>query len=250
MRLQFGIAFNLAFIACLSSFMLGLGSSPHFSTVLVFLAAASSLYLTDISKKVQLSHFMSNALILLIVFGSIGGILQFRTVDLAIGIARLLQLVQIVVLFQEKNPRNRWHILMISLLQVIVATAFQQSLSFGLLLLVYVFANLCALTLIFLHDENAYFKRHSFVRGAFQLQSAELRQKQDWKRLVKIAMATFAVGPLSLILSYRDNEDDGDVSRLRHSPNKPQDAKFRQTFVAKNKSDIRWEPATDRKSVV
>ena len=243
MRLQFGIAFNLAFIACLSSFMLGLGSSTHFSTVLVFLAAAASLYLTDISKKIQLNRFVSNALILAIVFGSIGGILQFRTVDLAIGIARLLQLVQIVVLFQEKNPRNRWHILMISLLQVIVATAFQQSLSFGLLLLVYVFANLCALTLIFLHDENAYFKRHSFVRGAFQLHSAELRQKQDWNRLLKIAIATFIVGPLSLILSYRDTEKE-DTSKLRNSPNKPQDAKFRQSFASKEKSDIHWEAAT------
>ncbi len=222
--------------------MLGLGSSTHYTTVLVFLSAAASLYLTDILKTVKLNRFVSNALILAIVFLSLGGILRYRTVDLAIGIARLLQLVQIVVLFQEKNQRNRWHILMISLLQVIVATAFQQSLAFGLLLLLYVFANLCALTLIFLHDENAYFKRHSFVRGAFQLHSSELRQKQDWSRLLKIAFATFIVGPLSLILSYREN-DEQRRPRDGNSSHKPRDAKFGQTYAASRQSEVRWEAA-------
>ena len=224
--------------------MLGLGSSTHFVTVLVFLAAAGSLYFTDILKVVRLNRFVSNGLILAIVAWSAGGFVQYRTEDIAVGIARLLQLIQIVILFQEKNSRNRWHILMISLLQVIVATAFQQSLTFGLFLVLYVFANLCALTLIFLHDENAYFKRHSFVRGAFHFRTSELRQKQNWFRILKIAFATFIVGPLSLILFYRENENEDQLHRYRNPAHKPQDAKNPHKNATSQESEVRWEPAT------
>ena len=261
MRLQYGIAFNLAVIACLASILLGMGSSTYFSTFLVFLGAVASLYLTDILQKVRLNRFVSNTLILLVVFGSVGSLIRnYHSEDLAIGIARLLQLVQIVVLFQEKNSRNRWHILLISFLQVAVATAFQQSLIFGLLLFVYVFANLCALTLIFLHDENAYFKSHSFSRNIFQLNSAELREKQNLRRLLKIAFATTVIGPLSLILLYRETDSD-EPGNPRLPKMLPYDAKqqasLKQKIAKKSgeavdsddySSRVSWQPVSQSNS--
>lgn len=229
MRLQFGIAVLLAFIASLSSFMIGLGSSTHFTTVLVFIAAVTSLYFTDLKRTIELNRFVSNFLILLIVFLSVGNLFRDRSVDLAIGIARLLQLIQIVVLFQEKNSRNRWHILLISFLQVVVATAFQLHIAYGFLLLVYVFANLCAFTLIFLFEENTYYKKHSFARKGKHIRK-ELRQRQNWTRLIKIAFATMVVGPLSLILFYRESEEEEDEHKARDAAreNVPRDAKFHE----------------------
>lgn len=245
MRLHFGIAFNLALIACLSSIMLGSGSSTYFSTVLVFIAAGLSLYFTDMKGVIQLNRFTSNFFILLIVFLSLGELFRYRTVDLAIGIARLLQLVQIVVLFQEKNSRNRWHILLISFLQVVVATAFQLSMSFGLLLFVYVFANLCALTLMFLHEENAYFKKHSYVKNPRRFDWTELRERQSRTRILKLAFTTVVLGPLSLILLNRDSESERTKkSNFRTGPIRPRDAKFQDAqekeAAGKKKKSDRW----------
>ncbi len=244
MRLQYGIAFNLVFIVCLSAFMLGMGTTNFFLPVLVFCAAAASLYFADIKGTIRLNRWTSNALILLIVFLSFGYLSWNRTEDLALGIARLLQLVQIVVLFQEKNYRNRWHLLLISFLQIVVASAFQQSLVFGLLLLVYVFANMSALTLMFLHEENAYFKQHSFARSLGFFQWSEFRERQSLTRLLKIILATFVVGPLSLILFYR--ESDSRTGKGKNK-NRPHDAKQRilAAFspLSESVSGSHWETA-------
>ncbi len=242
MRLQYGIAFNLVFIVCLSSFMLGMGTSGFFLPGLVFFAALASLYFADIKGTIRLNRWTSNALILLCVFLSFGYLSWNRTEALALGIARVLQLVQIVVLFQEKNSRNRWHLLLISFLQIVVASAFQQSLVFGLLLFVYVFANMSALTLMFLHEENAYFKQHSFARSLGLFQWSEFRERQSLSRLLKIILATFVVGPLSLILFYRESE-----SRTGKGKDRPHDAKQRflttENFLPENVSGSHWETA-------
>ncbi|MGL6193398.1 MAG: transglutaminaseTgpA domain-containing protein [Thermoguttaceae bacterium] len=208
MRLRFGIALNLAVIACLSSLILGMGTGTSISTVIVFLAAALSLYFTDLLGFIRLKPIISNILILGIVGINVWGLFRYPTSELAIGIAMILQYVQVVILFQEKKARNRWHIILLSFLQVVVATVFQQSLGFAILLLFYVFANLCALSLIFLNEENQYYQKNSAARGLFHLNSQELFAKQDWWRLVKIVLTTFSVGPLSLIMSYRETKEE------------------------------------------
>lgn len=210
MRLQYGISINLALLACLSSFMLALGQSEsyYFLPALTFIASILSVYFTDIRKTFRLSGFLSNVIVMIVVLISLGDLVRTRAELLAIAIARVLVLVQVVLLFREKGTRERWHILLISFLQVVVASVFQQSLVFGGLLLVYTFVGLCAFSLIFLQSENTYFKRHSFLRKLIAIRKEELSEQQDYNRLIKIMMATLIAGPLSLVLHYRANRNE------------------------------------------
>lgn len=217
MRLPYSIAITLSVITCLSSFMLGLGQNDFILPVLMFLAAALSLYVTDFRRLIRLGDWTVNVLVLLIVFFALGDLVRNRGEDLAYAIARVLVFVEMVLLFREKATRFCWQILLISLLQVVVATVLQQSLLFGFLLIAYVFAGMYALLLIFLQRENRYFQDHSFIGTFFDSLRAEIAERQDRGKLVRIALVTLLTGPLSLVFSFtptqkperkRDEEDD------------------------------------------
>lgn len=207
MRLQYGIAVNLGFIAFLSSFMLALGGREFWLPVLVFFAWMGSFYLTDLSRRVILSDGVANIILLLIVFATIGDIVRYRGEGLALSIARVVIFVQAVLLFKKKTPRNCWHILILSFLQVVVASVFPQTTPYALLLVLFVFASLCAFCLIFLYKENLYYRRHSFHRSRQERLETEWQfKKQDKTRLAKIALATLFTGPLAFFISFNDRK--------------------------------------------
>ncbi len=66
----------------------------------------------------------------------------------AIGFARLLIYLQIIVLFQKKDARSYWLLIMLSLLQVVVAALFSQGIFFGLMLIIYMLIASLGLTLL------------------------------------------------------------------------------------------------------
>ena len=206
MRLNYSIAVMLGFITCLSSFMLGLGQKDYMLPVLMTVAAVASFILTDYRRVIRLGDWTVNVLVLIIVFLTLGEMIKNRGEDLAFSIARVLVFVEMVLLFREKDPRFCWQILLISLLQVVVATVFQQSLLFGVLLLIYVFAGLCAFVLIFLQRENRYFRRHSFVGTFFDALKSEIAERHDRGKLVRIALVTMITGPLSLVFSFSNTQ--------------------------------------------
>ncbi len=202
MPLNYSIAITLGCVTCLSSFMLGLGQAGFMLPVLMFVAAVASFYLTDYRRLIRLGDWTVNVLVLAIVFLAFGEMLKNRGEDLAFSIARVLVFVEMVLLFREKESRFCWQILMISLLQVMVATVFQQSLFFGFLLLLYIFSGLCAFVLIFLRQENRYFRSHSFVGTFFDAIKAEIAERQDRGKLIRIALVTLMTGPLSIVFSF------------------------------------------------
>ena len=222
MRLQYGIAANLCVIACLTSFMLAIGGEEYWLPIFVFVMGMAAFYLTDLTRLVRLNDWFSNAIILLIVFLSVGNIVQHRGEDLGNGIARIVVFVQVVLLFKEKRPRNCWHILILSFLQVIVASVFRQSLGFAILLLFYIFASTSAICLVFLYRENLYFQRHSFVRNRQEVLATEFWLKeQDKGRLLKIVIATLLTGPIALFLSFRERRREEEETSPADSPARP-----------------------------
>lgn len=216
MRLTNSIAITMGVITCLSSFLLGLGQEDFILPFLMFIAAALSYYLTDVRRLIRLGDWTVNALILIIVFSTLGEILynlmNYRNEALAFSIARTLVFVEMVLLFREKEPRFCWQILLISLLQVVVASTMQQSLLFGFLLLVYIFIGLYAFVLIFLRKENIYYRRHSFVNTFLDSLKAEIAARQDHGRLVRIALITLFTGPLSLVFSFSSKQNESKPS--------------------------------------
>ncbi|MDR1964257.1 MAG: DUF3488 and transglutaminase-like domain-containing protein [Planctomycetaceae bacterium] len=208
MRLSYGIAITLGLITCLSSFMLGLGQNESMLPILMFIAAAASFYLTDYRRMIRLGDWTVNVLVLIIVFCTFGEMIRNRGEDLAFSIARVLVFVEMVLLFREKETRFCWQILLISLLQVVVATVMQQSILFVFLLMVYVFIGLCTFVMIFLQKENRYFRQHSFVGTFFDTLRAEIAERQDHGKLVRIALITLITGPLSLVFSFSNSKSN------------------------------------------
>ncbi|MDR3197867.1 MAG: transglutaminaseTgpA domain-containing protein [Planctomycetaceae bacterium] len=205
MRLSYGIAVSLGLMTCLSSFMLGLGQHESILPIFMFLTAIISFYLTDYRRIIRLGDWTVNVLVLIIVFCTFGEIIHNWGEDLAFSIARVLVFVEMVLLFREKETRFCWQILLISLLQVVVATVMQQSILFVFLLIVYVFIGLCAFVMIFLQKENRYFRSHSFVETFFDSLRTEIAKRQDRGKLVRIALITLITGPLSVVFSFSNS---------------------------------------------
>ncbi|MDR1271089.1 MAG: DUF3488 and transglutaminase-like domain-containing protein, partial [Planctomycetaceae bacterium] len=141
-----------------------------------------------------------------IVFCTFGEIIHNWGEDLAFSIARVLVFVEMVLLFREKETRFCCQILLISLLQDVAATLMQQSILFVFLLIVYVFIGLCAFVMIFLQKENRYFRSHSFVGTFFDSLRAEIAERQDRGKLIRIALITLITGPLSFVFSFSNSK--------------------------------------------
>ena len=202
MPLRLALAATLGFLTFLSSLMLGLGRSDASLPVLLGIGAGTSFILTDYRRVIQLGDWTVNVFVVIIFCFNVIDVVQHRGEDLAWAIARALVFVQVVLLFREKDTRFCWLILLISLLQVVVATVFQQSILFGLLLLLYVFVGLCAFILLFLQQEHRYFRQHSFVRTFVETIKSEMAVRQDRRKLARLALLTLLMGPLSLVLSF------------------------------------------------
>jgi transglutaminase-like putative cysteine protease len=72
-----------------------------------------------------------------------------------LAIAYLLIYLQIVLMYQQKDVRVYWQLFMLSLLQVVVASALNFGVLFGVLLVGYMFAALFALTVFFFYRETS-----------------------------------------------------------------------------------------------
>ncbi|MDR2441127.1 MAG: transglutaminaseTgpA domain-containing protein [Planctomycetaceae bacterium] len=252
MRLSYGIAITLGLMTCLSSFMLGLGQHESILPIFMFITAVISFYLTDYRRIIRLGDWTVNVLVLIIVFCTFGEIIHNWGEDLAFSIARVLVFVEMVLLFREKETRFCWQILLISLLQVVVATVMQQSILFVLLLIMYVFIGLCAFVMIFLQKENRYFRSHSFVGTFFDSLRAEIAERQDRGKLVRIALITLITGPLSFVFSFSNSKSNP----ISAAPKEGEDRKLSPREVLRslfavfpseqntNRSSI-WETITD-----
>ena len=202
MPLHLALAAALGLLSFLSTLMLGLGQGDVALPMLMGIAVITSFVLTDHRRVVQLGDWTVNAFAILIVCFNVVDVLHHRGEFLAWSIARVLVFVQIVLLFREKEPRFCWQILLISLLQVVVATVFHQSILFGALLLLYVFVGLCAFILLFLQQEHRYFRRHSFVKTLLESVKSEMSERHDRRKLFYIALTALLMGPITLVMSF------------------------------------------------
>ncbi len=80
-------------------------------------------------------------------------LLWLRSELQALNFAWLLIFLQIILLFQRKDGRTYWLLVVLSLLQVVIATLFSQGVWFGLLLAVYMLLGFSAMTLLLLYRQ-------------------------------------------------------------------------------------------------
>ncbi len=143
---------NLVALIPLGAIMLGLGDRGTTLALAALAAAVASFFLTDKYGWLKLDRKIANALALLATAFAISNFARFRDEQL-VSIADLLIYLQIILLFQQKTVRIYRQLLVLSVLQVVVATALNSSLLFGFLLVVYLFGALAALGLLFIMSE-------------------------------------------------------------------------------------------------
>ncbi len=216
MYVQRLLAINMASFAALGTVLLALGEQNATLSVVAVLAAMTAVWITDILGVFRLNRRVTNVAVLLAVLRSLWELFQIQGAVQVMAIANLLAYVMIILMFQEKDFRTWWHIALLSLLQVAASATFAQGIWFAPLLLVYFFLGLSALALLFLHHERTHYHqvRHRPIVPR-EIRTASERYGVNWRRLGKIILATFIVGPVSLFLDYGETEDK---SRVRKRP--------------------------------
>jgi transglutaminase-like putative cysteine protease len=141
----------------LGALMLGLGERSMLLPVGVLLAALISIWITDVTGWFHLNRPVTRIAALAAVLLSLWQVLELRSSVQVLAIANLLVYLQVVLLFQDKDYLTYWQLMMLSLLQVVSAAAFNQGALFGVILAAYLVAGLAAMTLLFFYRERNLF---------------------------------------------------------------------------------------------
>ena len=143
-----------ALLMSLGSVMLGVSSGNVTLPLLTITASATSIYLTDRLRWFYLHGAVANLAALCAALIAVYDFYDLERDRQLLAIAYLLVYLQIVLLFQLKTDRIYWQLHLLSLLQVIVATAISRSLGFGLLLFIYLFCSLWTGFVFFVFRQN------------------------------------------------------------------------------------------------
>jgi transglutaminase-like putative cysteine protease len=96
---------------------------------------------------------MANVVVLIAAAITLRAMIPLQSQVQAFAVGWFLVSLQIVLLFQQKDERIYWVLVMLSLLEVVVATSFSQGVWFGAMLLVYMLFGFFAMTLLLLHRQ-------------------------------------------------------------------------------------------------
>ncbi|HEV3417449.1 MAG TPA: DUF3488 and transglutaminase-like domain-containing protein [Pirellulales bacterium] len=151
---------NIAVLVPLGTMMLGMGDQGMTLAAVVLVASVSSIFVTDRWGWIRLNRVVANIIALVATVVSFSEFVHAASGDQLLAIANLLVYLQVVLLFQRKTVRRYWQLLVLSGLEVVVATAINLSLLFGVLLVMYLFVALATLGLIcILREAELYSQR-------------------------------------------------------------------------------------------
>ncbi|MBN2475315.1 MAG: DUF3488 domain-containing protein [Pirellulales bacterium] len=153
MLLEQLLQINIATLAALGALLLGMGQRDAGWPLLVMLAAFGSVWLCDVTGWLRLSRNVANVAALVAVVVVAGRLQPFSGEAPILAAADLFVYLQIILLFQRKDDRVYWQLIMLSLLQVVAATVFSQGLWFGVLLVVYMLVGFSSLSLLWMHRQ-------------------------------------------------------------------------------------------------
>ncbi len=140
---------NVAVMVPLGVMMLGLDRDLTLAGI-ILLASGASVFVTDLWGWVRLNRLVANGVALVATAACFAQFAHATIEEQLLAIANLLVYLQTILLFQRKTVRHYWQLLVLSGLEVVVATALNTTILFGTLLLVYLFVALSAMGLIFI----------------------------------------------------------------------------------------------------
>ncbi len=133
----------------LSATLLGMGQNEPSLPVMVSFFTMLALLVTDIFQIFSLNRVFQNLVTLGAMFVALGHFtVRFAGVDQIVAIANLLVYLEIILLFRKKDIHTYWQLVLLSFLQVVVAAAFPQTFTFGVLLVMYLMLMLITVALL------------------------------------------------------------------------------------------------------
>jgi len=179
---------NLAAMAALGTLMLGMGERSATMPLVMLCVAGGSIWLTDVTGLFRLNRLAANLGALVIgVFILTREFSRFGSEVHILGVAHLLVYLQILLLLQKKRQREYVQLAVLSLLQVVVASAFSQGVWFGVVLAVYMMAGLSALVLLFLFRQWTVFDPNQGAQPFSREREPDAKGKSAGKELAPTA---------------------------------------------------------------
>ena len=159
MYLERLLQITTAALAALATLLLGMGERSVLLPLGILLVAMTSVWVTDVTGWFRLNRPVTNVAAFVAVLLGLWEVVSLRSTVQIFAIANLLIYLQVILLFQEKQIRTYWQLIALSLLQAVIAAAFNQGALFGVLLAVYLATCLSAMALLFLHRERLVYAR-------------------------------------------------------------------------------------------
>ena len=153
MRVERLLQVSIAVLVSLSTLLLGMGERNLTLPVAAVIVSASSLYLTDVKGWLQLNTTVTNLAGLAALGATWHDWDYLAGESQLLSMANLLIYLQFVLLYRKKDQRIYWLLILLSLLQVAVASALSMSIFFGLVLLIYLFMGLMTLAIFSVYRE-------------------------------------------------------------------------------------------------
>ena len=179
MSLERLLQITVATLASLATLLLGMGQRSAAMPLAVIAAAFLSVWLTDMTGWFRLKRLPAGIAAVVAMLFCLQELVPLHPATAILIIARLLVYLQVILLFQKKDLRVYWQLLVLSLLQVVVATVFNQGFWFGLLIVVFLFTGLLALALLCLLGEELRYRLHKpEASGAKRSSGMELQAKR------------------------------------------------------------------------
>lgn len=152
MKLKWASLSRLYLLAAFSTVLLAMGQGMGIFALAMVVAAVVAYVLTERQERCRLSARASNVLAvigsgLFLLEVALGGIFT-------LAIAHLAVYMQFIILFQKKNLRSYWSLVLLALMQLPVAAVMNLQMWFGMLLVAYLFMALSTLTLFYLYRES------------------------------------------------------------------------------------------------
>ena len=121
----------------LSGLLLGASQGVWQLTFISFLGGFLGLLLVDWLRVIRIQGWLANTASILILLFAMKDFYGGDSAAKLISVGQLLVYLQTVLMFQEKTPRLYWQVLVLSLLQVVVASIFNLNFEGGLLFVIY-----------------------------------------------------------------------------------------------------------------
>jgi len=206
-KLERLLQINVATLVALGALLLGMGQHSTSIPFIAVFAAVVSFYATDVLCWIRLNTHLANTAGILAVIVCLAEFVEYRQEEELFAIANLLVYLQIILLFQKKTNRVYAHLLVLSLLQVVVASALGLHLYFGVILVLYLFVALSAQSLFFFHREfakhsvrNEIEKPHTFpdnqllqVTATYEELTSQLKPSHVIRCVWSMGMSTLAI---------------------------------------------------------